>query len=329
MKPLPNWHQALEEQMELHQWCLTSGGEAFLKGFFAFFFKGDVLMQARPLMIDKHVNAFVSCIYRGDTCYVTEDMKMVIEAASLSMPEELTLHPKDLLSPCGFVLFAEPVLGEDVGGVPTTCHGFAWELMTIAHVEEDSFDIARYEEVIIWFLVDTWDERDAVSADMRKRALADEIVLPRISLSHCFVVPCDGERHFSWFESEISTKSATAQAFVRNCVRMFLAFHLVSQEKIADKVVQIPTRATRKRAVKWDRHNDRYISLITLRRRSVKRDEPQLIDWTHRWVVTGHWRKQWYPKDMVHRWKYIPEYIKGPEDKPLLIRERRVFNLER
>jgi hypothetical protein len=41
----------------------------------------------------------------------------------------------------------------------------------------------------------------------------------------------------------------------------------------------------------------------------------------HRWVVSGHWRKQWYPSEGRHKWRYIAAYVKGPEDAPLVMKE--------
>lgn len=43
-------------------------------------------------------------------------------------------------------------------------------------------------------------------------------------------------------------------------------------------------------------------------------------DWSHRWVVSGHWRRQWYPAAGVHRTIWIDPYVKGPDDAPLLDR---------
>jgi hypothetical protein len=41
------------------------------------------------------------------------------------------------------------------------------------------------------------------------------------------------------------------------------------------------------------------------------------VAWTKRWVVSGHWRNQWYPSIGAHRQRYILPYVKGPADKPL------------
>jgi hypothetical protein len=46
--------------------------------------------------------------------------------------------------------------------------------------------------------------------------------------------------------------------------------------------------------------------------------------YNHRWPVRGHWRQQPYKEDgeVIRRAIYINPYIKGPEDAPLLVRDR-------
>jgi hypothetical protein len=34
----------------------------------------------------------------------------------------------------------------------------------------------------------------------------------------------------------------------------------------------------------------------------------------------GHWRNQWLPSVATHRQQWIPEHIKGPGDKPLVLK---------
>jgi hypothetical protein len=44
--------------------------------------------------------------------------------------------------------------------------------------------------------------------------------------------------------------------------------------------------------------------------------------YTHRWVVGPHWRQQPYgPGRNLRRARYIAAYLKGPEDKPLRVRD--------
>lgn len=39
--------------------------------------------------------------------------------------------------------------------------------------------------------------------------------------------------------------------------------------------------------------------------------------YTHRWVVRGHWKRQWYPSQNRHRPIWISTYIAGPADTPI------------
>lgn len=48
------------------------------------------------------------------------------------------------------------------------------------------------------------------------------------------------------------------------------------------------------------------------------------VDWQLQWLVRGHWRNQWYPSLKLNQPKWIMPYIKGPPDKPLVIREKAV-----
>jgi hypothetical protein len=41
--------------------------------------------------------------------------------------------------------------------------------------------------------------------------------------------------------------------------------------------------------------------------------EPSERKYTTRWIVSGHFRRQWYPSDGKHRLIFISPYIKGPE----------------
>lgn len=41
------------------------------------------------------------------------------------------------------------------------------------------------------------------------------------------------------------------------------------------------------------------------------------VEWSCQWIVSGHWREQWYPSAGQHRPVFVAPYIKGPEDKPL------------
>jgi hypothetical protein len=65
------------------------------------------------------------------------------------------------------------------------------------------------------------------------------------------------------------------------------------------------------------------IHVITLRRPSAGSEaEPSAVDWSHRWLVGGHWRNQFLPSVGSHRLQWISPYVKGPSDKPLIVKSR-------
>lgn len=71
------------------------------------------------------------------------------------------------------------------------------------------------------------------------------------------------------------------------------------------------------------------VQVITLRRARTHTEatQEQSVDWSHRWIVGGHWRSQWLPSARRHEPRWIAPYIKGPPDKPLVT--VRAFNLVR
>lgn len=67
---------------------------------------------------------------------------------------------------------------------------------------------------------------------------------------------------------------------------------------------------------------DATVAFVDLRRRDVNEAERKLgetlVQWRHRWMVSGHYRNQWYPAADSHKLIWIAPHMKGPEDKPLL-----------
>ena len=91
-------------------------------------------------------------------------------------------------------------------------------------------------------------------------------------------------------------------------------------------------RHARKRLARQGYTGDEIVKVITLRARersdSVGAGESD-VDWSHRWIVTGHWRQQWYPSVERHLPLWIHPFVKGPEDKPLKASGRPVMVVSR
>lgn len=52
------------------------------------------------------------------------------------------------------------------------------------------------------------------------------------------------------------------------------------------------------------------------------RREGKNVDWSHRWIVNGHWHQVAYgPGKGQRRSQWYAPYLKGPKDKPLVVKE--------
>jgi hypothetical protein len=111
----------------------------------------------------------------------------------------------------------------------------------------------------------------------------------------------------------------------------------------ADVEVQHPTeRHLRKRLVRSGIWGDvPTVRVVTLRkpRQKVGDDEGREVAWSHRWIVNVRWRQQHYPSmgpayidgkwnPDSHRAVYVFPFVKGPADKPLVVKKS-VYRLAR
>ena len=111
---------------------------------------------------------------------------------------------------------------------------------------------------------------------------------------------------------EFTLKSSN---FVMRFVYAFFAF---IRQEIVTTSLEDPTRTQRKRAA-VSMAQTPIVRVIHLRRKTVT---PSVAgeggrEYHCRWTVRPHWRNQWYATRSEHFPKFIPGYVKGPDDKPL------------
>jgi hypothetical protein len=94
---------------------------------------------------------------------------------------------------------------------------------------------------------------------------------------------------------------------------------------------QTLARVRRQEAERAERHRSgraglpSMITTVHLRRFGEQGDKEQdqaEVAWSHRWLVSGHWRNQWLPSRSAHRVQWIAPHVKGPTHLPLLVKER-------
>lgn len=86
-----------------------------------------------------------------------------------------------------------------------------------------------------------------------------------------------------------------------------------------------PPRAVRRAVRRFQFENE--WNIVTLRRNlRTENSEPDegAPDWSHRWIVAGHWASYWCGErgDQHLEPRFLAPYVKGPPDKPLLVRSR-------
>lgn len=104
------------------------------------------------------------------------------------------------------------------------------------------------------------------------------------------------------------------------------------------RIIRVDTRSDARyfdsqgRPTRVDADPNPLVRTVQLRRTAVGRDHEERtrqIDWSHRWLVSAHWRQQWYPSLDEHRPVLVSPYMKGPEDKPLKVPGVKVFEVVR
>lgn len=306
------WQQVLDDQLDIYRWLSTPQGDYAMRAFEKSYLANNDRFHSKNSLQQVERSKF----YLADPMYVSDDMQQVIEAAAESFKPE-ALRPSDLPTSYGFTVFPRPFLMKDSHEKTVTFRAFAWMPVSINTQNKETGEESIGEGIHISY----YSHRDDMLLDDYGKDLGNEWPM---SISYSML-------HFTpWrFDEEAPTTGDVASHLEWWIIVQ--TFFRISMQQISDRYQQKPLRASTKR---WQREvkteKDRYITVIRLRRpKHSNNEEPQKVDWKHRWIVEGFWRNQWFPSLNLHRQIYISSYVKGPESKPLLIRKGRVFEVVR
>lgn len=109
-----------------------------------------------------------------------------------------------------------------------------------------------------------------------------------------------------------------------NPAATLIAFsRLIQQERTTDVTKEpVQSRLVDRRGRKRTQLDQ--ITYVSIRRanRSETTEGGPGRSYSHRWVVRGHWRRQWYPSQDRHIPIWITDHVAGPEDKPIVRRDK-------
>lgn len=316
--------RALDAQLEMIEWLGSDKGAGWEKWFL------ETLVGSAKITGHGLAPMLADSLGTAETVFVARPMCDVVEAAAEQMPD-VPLQVENLFWPGAFVWFERPIRqhyrvtpGDDA---PLATRAIAWVRQQVARSDKDRFgeslDVPE-EHRLPGILHTTY-------VDIAQTPLSfGELRSP------LFPFDLGGwafGRHWQTVPHGDSMGAGRVDEGLAQQRKLLLAVNLLAAQYVAAVSGQRVTRAQRRRAWRMGLTAPTYgqINVVTLRRAHQRGagDEPdEDFEYSHRFMVRGHWRHQWYPSRGEHELLWIDPFIKGPENKPLIIKDR-IWNVAR
>lgn len=246
-------------------------------------------------------------------CWTAEMVQLLAEVVR-AFPLDANLAPADLLTPMGCWVLEEPLILSPGGPPPRP------GLRMFSYVTDGAQGV---------WCVEWWNERADTAG----------LPVPMTLLPWAFDVSLSDAVAAHLAQSARGAPESTrpiAEAAFTTSLRFFGAgVALLRQRLLVPTPPELPRHA-RRRLARLDADLSR-LYVVSLRRteraRSVDEEaerEHRHVEWSHRWLVRGHWTQQPYgPQQSLRRAQWRSTYVKGPEDKPLKAEAERIFAVNR
>lgn len=287
--------------------------------------------------------------FNADPVYIDDDMMTVIEKAHEGFKPE-PLAPTDLITEAGFMWLPRPFVMTDLRQKQTAYRAVLWYPARFKFHAETSKTPPEPGSTIIGRNVPTnGEERADGKPGVAAEGTGIVMALFRYIYDHddydfaddpiLKMTPAQERKTLGG--GELAMTHVTPWVFgadypnneagLLGMARYIQCVWRLMQQTLA---VRSSERASKPFRRRWEREDlpEKKVTVIRLRRPATPANEggePKHVDWTHRWLVGGHWRNQWYPSLSIHRQVWISPYVKGPADLPLDVRKMRVFEFVR
>lgn len=336
------WEETLDHQLDLLKSLHTQPGRAYVEGW-----AQSVMGEAEDGKATGWVDAaglpapaihpgekaftksllgdlpdrLASMVFNADPVYVDPDVMSIIEAATESFEPE-PLQATDLITEAGFMWFPRPWSTVDIHGKQMSYRAVLWHPMRMLDPQTGR---SGGEGVYLSLFHSIDDPDDYAEWDHMARAGGTG----RLLLAH--VAPWRFGEHYNRTNPNPAAGMWSTAKIVQCAWRLML-------QTLSVRTSERASGPFRKRWVRADLPEKR-VTVVRLRRPAQEYDpnrEPGTVNWTHRWLVGGHWRWQWYAHaaaacghcgklDGVHRQIWISPFVKGPPELALEVRKARVF----
>lgn len=307
--------------------------------------------DARAYDIEQFPNRIAAAAFNADTYYVDGDMQSVWEASATGFNVE-PLRPEDLLTPSGFLWLERPFAQTDVHGKRITTRAILWtpsrheferppvpaemeypdgSLPDPVLVQDERRgrgltipvrqEVANGKKVFVTEGIDLLTFHNVGDRDDYEPVDDYGRLMVRPGLIVHFAFP------WSYGLMQRGTPPDDDPTGPNDQFTVWQSLWRLMQQRLAVPTRVTPDRHTRRRFEKAGL-TARDVTVIRLRRpETPPSGEHRDVEWSHRWIVGGHWR--WQPYKEGYRQIWIAPYVKGPEGLPLRARKARVFELVR
>lgn len=316
------WDTALDAQVDLIRSFNTIAGRSYTDGFIqslasAGMFDSRTGELAPP---DPEYASFIVGHAQGllnecDPIYVSADLTELIDFAADSFKPE-PLVPTDLLVPSGFAYFSKPLYVRDRRELEMPFRAIQWNPLIDVNGRGEPTTLDTHQEVYSGVVITLYSHADDPDPDGNETQ-------PRIASSPLAM------EYVTTLRFNQQSKVYDSDNSIRDMLAHIKVFFRLCQQTIAVPRHERVARPVWKRArAHWK--DIKTVVVFTLRRAKPPKyeGEEREVQWSHRWLVQGHWRNQFYPSEQVHRQIWIAPFVKGPDDKPLIFK-RRAFELIR
>lgn len=295
---------------------------------------------------DQYVNMSLTALAAGSTFYVTADMCAVLTqaAASLDETDVMPFHPDHS---SGFVVLATPLRLPYGDGTYQTVHAFGWshylDVRTVFGSSGKAGTVFQFAD-----RVKAPEDKGVRKARPAFTSKTAWLKSPRLvmTMADDFVVGAPvgpvvesiapreqlARRQAAMFAEAVSTSVDTSQPdepVVGRFQPYLAAFLLLLTQQVTAPVTREVGAGPQKRATKAGRSSHR-VTVVDLRPRSTDHPDDSHGDGTGerrhysaRHLVGGHWKWQAYgPERRLRRRIFVEGYVRGPEDKPLIVKPR-------
>jgi hypothetical protein len=288
------------------------------------------------------LDTMTATIREATPYFVTPDMTRLVTYAASQLEDLDRIDRKIVPSASGLVRFEGGIPFRDVRGATLILNWVLWGPVTT--VNRNVIGGGEPTEAIaVWAFNDHYTNPDQI-AERLVEEIPDEIRALYGRWGFAFAEFLYDQQRLgpAWrippeeYTQQIVESGGVPVEF-SNIARFMHAFWLLLGQKVT---ISEPAHLDRPRRKRAERAGlPARVTVIRLRAAETRQHPGEsLVDWSHRWVVKGHWR--WYhcgpnhpqaqeisPGEYMCR-LWIAPFIKGPADKPLVITEH-VYKLER